>query len=95
MYLLLTSLKAVQLSNIFSSQIYRANDKPYYYTGNKALLGVLAWNVCVFIFAKTYYVTKNNKRDKIWNSMTREERVDYLKTTDDKGNKRLDFRFAS
>jgi hypothetical protein len=86
---------AVQLSNIFSSQIYRAKDKPYYYTGNKALLGVLAWNVCVFVFAKVYYVTKNNKRDKIWGGMSREERVNYLKTTEDKGNKRLDFRFGS
>lgn len=86
---------AVQMSNIISSQIYRNKDKPYYYTGNKALLGVLAWNVCVFIFAKAYYVTKNSKRDRIWNNMSREERVHYLTTTTDKGNKRLDFRFAS
>jgi Major Facilitator Superfamily len=86
---------AVQMSNIISSQIYQAKDKPYYYTGNKALLGVLAWNICIFILAKAYYVTKNNKRDRIWNSMSREERVHYLTTTTDKGNKRLDFRFAS
>lgn len=86
---------SVQLASIISSQIYRADDRPYYYTGNKALLGVLAWNICVFIFVKFYYVTKNNKRDKIWDSMSREERVHYLKTTTDKGNKRLDFRFGS
>ena len=86
---------AVQLSNIISSQIYQNKDKPYYYTGNKALLGVVAWNVIVFIFAKVYYVLKNNKRDRIWNGMSREERLQYLSTTTDKGNKRLDFRFAS
>ena len=86
---------AVQLSNIISSQIYRTNDKPYYYTGNKALLGVVAWNILVFIAAKVYYVRKNAQRDQIWQSMTREERVNYLATTKDKGNKRLDFRFAS
>jgi hypothetical protein len=85
---------AVQASNIFSSQIYRQDDKPYYYTGNKALLGVLAWNICIFILAKVYYIRKNNERDKIWTSMSREERVHYLKTTSDKGNKRLDFRFG-
>lgn len=86
---------SVQLSNIISSQIYRSNDAPYYYTGNKALLGVVGWNIIVFIFAKIYYVSKNKKRDTIWNSMTREERVHYLKTTTDEGNKRLDFRFGS
>jgi hypothetical protein len=85
---------AVQTSNIISSQIYRQNDKPYYYTGNKALLGVLTWNICLFIFAKAYYVRKNAQRDKIWEGMSREERVHYLKTTTDKGNKRLDFRFG-
>lgn len=86
---------AVQTSSIISSQIYRSDDAPYYYRGNKVLLGILAWNIVVFIFAKVYYVRKNNKRDKIWNSMTREERIHYLATTKDSGNKRLDFRFAS
>lgn len=85
---------SVQMSNIISSQIYRADDKPYYYRGNKVLLGILAWNIVVFIGAKTYYVWTNNRRDVVWNAMTREERVNYLATTKDKGNKRLDFRFA-
>lgn len=85
---------SVQISSIFSSQIYRDNDKPYYYTGNKALLGVVAWNIIVFVGIKIYYVHKNNKRDEIWFSMTREERVEYLATTKDEGNKRLNFRFA-
>ncbi|KAK5028753.1 hypothetical protein LTS07_006132 [Exophiala sideris] len=64
---------AVQASNVFASQVYRTDDKPYYYKGNKALLGVVAWNIIAFIVAKAYYVHKNNKRDRVWNSMTREE----------------------
>ena len=86
---------SVQLSSIMSTQVYRTNDKPYYYTGNKALLGVVGWNIIAFIGTKVYYVTRNKRRDRIWNSMTREERIHYLATTEDKGNKRLDFRFAS
>ena len=86
---------AVQASNIFASQIYRNDDKPYYYRGNKVLLGIVAWNLVLFVAAKVYYVRKNSQRDRIWYSMTREERIDYLATTKDKGNKRLDFRFAS
>ncbi|CZR31609.1 uncharacterized protein FPRO_02154 [Fusarium proliferatum ET1] len=86
---------SVQMSSIISSQIYRKNDAPYYYTGNKALLGVLGYNILIYIFIKLYYVRENNKRDKIWEGMTREEGINYLKTTTDQGNKRLDFRFAS
>ncbi|KAN0104289.1 phthalate transporter [Hyaloscypha variabilis] len=86
---------AVQTGSVISSQIYRTGDKPYYYRGNKVLLGLVAWNFVLFVGAKIYYETKNKRRDEKLNSMTREERVNYLNTTTDKGNKRLDFRFAS
>lgn len=84
----------VQASNIISSNIYRDNDKPLYKRGNKILLGIVAWNFCAFIGAKVYYVLVNRRREKIWGSMSREEKEIYLDTTEDKGNKRLDFRFA-
>jgi hypothetical protein len=86
---------AVQAASVFSSQVYRNDDKPYYYRGNKVLLGIVAWNICVIVLAKFYYIWKNERRNAIWDNMTREERLDYLATTKDKGNKRLDFRFAS
>ncbi|PMD36933.1 MFS general substrate transporter [Hyaloscypha variabilis F] len=86
---------AVQTSNIISTQIYQNKDKPLYYAGNQVLLGIAAYNVILFVGAKFYYTWKNNQRDKIWDSMTREEKLNYLATTKDKGNKRLDFRFAS
>src|ERR1700753_851130 len=86
---------AVQTANIIASQIYRTNDKPYYYRGNKVLLGLVAWNIILFCASKAYYEWRNKKRDEQWNSLTREQRLHYLNTTEDKGNKRLDFRFAS
>ncbi|PMD67047.1 phthalate transporter [Hyaloscypha bicolor E] len=79
---------AVQTSNIISTQIYQNKDKPLYYTGNKVLLGLAAYNVCLFIGAKVYYTLKNNQRDRVWDSMTREQKLNYLATTKDKGNKR-------
>ena len=43
-----------------------------------------------------YFYRRINKRREIkWNSMSAEERNDYLSTTTDKGNGRLDFRFAN
>lgn len=31
---------------------------------------------------------RNSKRDRIWDAMSREEKLNYLATTKDKGNKR-------
>lgn len=84
----------VQASSIISQNIYRDDDKPLYRRGNKVLLAICAYNFVLFIGAKLYYVSVNKKRDNIWNSMSTEEKEVYLETTKDKGNKRLDFRFA-
>jgi hypothetical protein len=75
-------------------QIYNAPDAPLYRTGNKVLLGLIAWNMVLIVFIWFYYRYRNAQRDKVWNAMTQEERDHYLATTTDKGNKRLDFRFA-
>ena len=51
-------------------------------------------NLGLYGLAKGYYVWKNWKREKVWSSWTEEERKNYLLTTNDKGNKKIDFRFA-
>ena len=51
-------------------------------------------NLVLYALAKWYYVWKNKRRERVWRSWTEEERLTYLKTTTDKGNKRIDFRFA-
>ncbi|GIZ40081.1 hypothetical protein CKM354_000343500 [Cercospora kikuchii] len=84
----------VQTSNIIGNNIYRTPDAPQYYTGNKVLLAIVAYNICLFLFTKVFYVVVNQRRAKIWDAMTREEKENYLSTTKDEGNKRLDFRFA-
>lgn len=84
----------VQVGSIISSNIYRKDDAPYYHRGNTWLF-VISWlSLLAILFAKVYYVWRNKSRDKIWNAMTEEEKADYRLNTKDKGNKRLDFRFA-
>jgi hypothetical protein len=51
-------------------------------------------NIGLYILVKIYYTLRNRHRDRIWNSMTANERTEYLAITSDEGNKRLDFRFA-
>lgn len=65
-----------------------------YRTGNKVLIGICVYNFALFIGAKLFYVYVNKKRASVWDGMTHDEREQYLSTTKDKGNKRLDFRFA-
>ncbi|KAL8709866.1 MAG: hypothetical protein Q9220_005482 [cf. Caloplaca sp. 1 TL-2023] len=49
----------IQISHIISTQVYRKDDAPLYRVGNKVLLGIAAFNIVLFICAKSYYVWKN------------------------------------
>ncbi|KAF4538709.1 MFS general substrate transporter [Lasiodiplodia theobromae] len=84
----------VQASGIIASNIYREDDKPRYLRGNRALLAVNIMNIILYLLTKAYYVWRNKSKAKKWNSLTQEEREEYLATTTDKGNKRLDFQFV-
>ncbi|KAF2137134.1 uncharacterized protein K452DRAFT_278940 [Aplosporella prunicola CBS 121167] len=84
----------VQLGNIISANVYRENDKPLYHKGNRSLLVINVIAIATFLFAKGYYVWRNKSRDKKWQAMSAEQRAHYIKTTTDRGSKRLDFRFA-
>lgn len=83
----------VQASAIIGSHVYREDDAPYYYCGNKQLLAILGANIAIHMLTKVYYVYRNRQRDWQWGAMTAEEQLEYLSTTSDEGNKRLDFRF--
>lgn len=86
---------SIQLSGIIGANVYQASDAPRYYTANKALLGIVVFNLVV-LYPGTWllYTRVNKKRDRIWDAMTTEQKSEYLRTTKDEGNKRLDFRFA-
>ena len=84
----------VQAGSIISQNIYREDDKPLYRRGNKVLIAICAYNFALFIGAKIFYMAVNKKREAVWSSMSLEDKETYLTTTKDKGNKRLDFRFA-
>ncbi|KAH8992482.1 MFS general substrate transporter [Lactarius akahatsu] len=84
----------VQAGSIIYSNIYRADDKPLYKRGNRILIGICVLNIALYLFTSVFYRGINQRREKIWSSMTPKERVEYLETTEDVGNERLDFRFA-
>ncbi|ETW86866.1 major facilitator superfamily [Heterobasidion irregulare TC 32-1] len=84
----------VQAGAVVYANIYRTSDKPLYKKGNRALIGVCAMNIVIYIGTYFFYQTINRRRDGTWNAMSPEERAEYIETTKDVGNKRLDFRYA-
>lgn len=84
----------VQTSGIIISNIYRQDDKPRYKRGNRVLLSICIANLFIYAGVKLYYVQRNKQRDAKWQALTEDQRIEYLSTTTDEGNKRLDFRFA-
>ncbi|WWC91517.1 uncharacterized protein L201_006463 [Kwoniella dendrophila CBS 6074] len=86
---------SVQLSAIIGANLYQASDKPRYKHANSAIVAILCFNLIVLYPAtRWYYKSRNAKREAIWGSMSNDQKNQYLESTTDKGNKRLDFRFA-
>ena len=85
----------VQVAQVISSNIYRADDAPLYRRGNSILIGLVAYNIVLYISAKLYYSWKNKSRETQWNKLSDDEKLKYLDQEVDGGSKRLDFRFAS
>ncbi|TRM65839.1 major facilitator superfamily domain-containing protein [Schizophyllum amplum] len=89
----------VQAGAIIYNNIYREDDKlpsdiDVDKRGNRDLIAINCMNLVIYIGVHFFYKVLNNRRDKIWNSWTLEQRQQYLETTKDTGNKRMDFRFA-
>ncbi|OAL17571.1 hypothetical protein AYO22_11489 [Fonsecaea multimorphosa] len=84
----------VQAGGVVSSNVYREDDAPSYRRGNRVLLAVALLNIALYLLTKTYYVLRNRYRDRKWTAMTETQQLQYLSKTRDRGNKRLDFRFA-
>ena len=75
-------------------QIFRKDDAPFYFRGNKILVAVVVYNLVIFLGAKRFYIYLNRRREAIWETMSKHDRQVYLATTRDNGNRRLDFRFS-
>lgn len=83
-----------QAAGIASANIYRADDAPLYHRGNESLIGC-AFGACVAcVAARFYYIWRNNQNSKKWNALSVEEQENYLLTTSDEGNKKINFQFV-
>ncbi|KAH8102377.1 MFS general substrate transporter [Cristinia sonorae] len=84
----------VQASAVIGANIYRADDAPLYRRGNRALIAIAVMNIVIYFLSYVFYRSINARRAKIWNAWTPKQRQEYLDTTKDEGNEKLNFRFA-
>ncbi|PQE23609.1 phthalate transporter protein [Rutstroemia sp. NJR-2017a BVV2] len=84
----------VQAGGIIAANVYRADDAPRYKRGDRVLVAICVVNIGLYVVTKLYYTWRNKSRSNTWDKMSEAERLNYLATTKDEGNKRLDFRFA-
>jgi hypothetical protein len=85
---------AVQTGKVYSSYIYREDDRPLYHRGNSQLLLINIITILLFLLTKVYYIWRNRQKERAWNMLTEEQQAHYRKTTKMQGSRRLDFRFA-
>jgi len=84
----------VQAGAMIGANVYQDSDKPLYKRGNRALIGICAMNIFLYIFTYFFYRILNKRQQRKWDAMSPKEQQEYLDTTTDVGNKRLNFRFV-
>ncbi|THV65383.1 putative MFS transporter [Aureobasidium pullulans] len=84
-----------EIGSIAAAQIYRDDDKPYYYTGNKVLISICAVSIVGLLIHREVLKHINRKKQRAWESLSEVEQREYSKNQEHSiGNKSLAFRFC-
>ncbi|KAK2606322.1 hypothetical protein QQS21_003253 [Conoideocrella luteorostrata] len=87
----------VQIGSLIGSQLYRSWDSPYYKTGNKICISILAFAIVTLLLQRQFLAYLNRKKTRLWDAMSSQERIAYQTDKEARemdGNKRLDFLYA-
>ncbi|KAG2165810.1 hypothetical protein JADG_005549 [Aureobasidium aubasidani] len=84
-----------EIGSIAAAQIYRDDDKPYYYTGNKVLISICAVSIVGLLIHREVLKHINRKKQRAWGSLSEVEQREYSKNQEHSiGNKSLTFKFS-
>ncbi|KAL2784326.1 major facilitator superfamily domain-containing protein [Aspergillus keveii] len=64
-----------QIGSIVAVNVYREEDKPYYHTANKALVGLCSANIALFAGMKLFYIWRNKTRKARWDALPPAEKI--------------------
>jgi hypothetical protein len=85
------------LASNIATEIYRADDAPNYYRGNKVLISICVLAAVILVSQRQYFWILNRRKQREWDEMTSEEKEEYQMdqvAREKEGNRRLDFRFT-
>lgn len=86
---------SVQVSSIIGANVYQPSDKPLYRKGNLAMAILSVACLGQYLAIYFYYRWRNRSKAKVWDAMTKEQKIEYLEKNPEASNKRLDFRFQT
>ena len=72
--------------------MYRGDDAPFYYRGNKMFIILASYNICLIVGTKWYYADINQRRGLALDRMSCYEKEAYLANGKKQSNEQLDFR---
>lgn len=84
-----------QLAGIIASQMFRADDSPYYRRGLTQLIAITIASFFTIALSYLYYYMRNSQKEKQWSGMTHKQQMDYLDRSEKEDTARLDFRFTT
>ncbi|KAF2727083.1 allantoate permease [Polyplosphaeria fusca] len=69
-----------QVGSIIAVNIYREGDRPYYYTGNKVLVGLCCFNIAAFVGMKVFYIWRNKVKARKMEELSVDEKMKLVDT---------------
>ncbi|KAF9883347.1 hypothetical protein FE257_003563 [Aspergillus nanangensis] len=64
-----------QIGSIIAVNIYREEDKPYYYTANKAMIGLCSANIALFVAMKMFFIWRNKLHKARYDALPPAEKI--------------------
>lgn len=83
-----------QIGGIVASHVYTDSDQPLYIRGNTAMAVVAAFAIVLSFATKAYFVARNRSKQRKWDRLSPEEKIEYSLHSTDFGPRRLDTRLA-
>ncbi|KAK9479176.1 major facilitator superfamily domain-containing protein [Lipomyces japonicus] len=82
----------VQCGNILAANVYTEDDAPFYRRGNGVLIGINIASMIWVLLIRQYYTHENKRRERVWDELSEEDKVEYIKTSKGLGNQQLNFK---
>ncbi|KAK9460245.1 major facilitator superfamily domain-containing protein [Lipomyces oligophaga] len=85
----------VQAGNILAANVYTESDAPFYHRGNAVLIGLNVLSIIFILSIRSYYNRENKLRRAKWDALDEKQQLDYLQSTTDVGNDRINFTLST